>query len=77
VKEHNEGTLLDENGHPKEQLLGIIAGKAGTGKSKLIRAMKSYLGNQLVLGSYTGKASKNIDGRTLHDLLGLNIASWE
>jgi len=51
VREHYEGRLLDENGNPKEQLLGVVAGKAGTGKSKLIRAMKSYLKKELVLGS--------------------------
>ena len=68
--------MVDENGNQK-QLLGIIAGKAGTGKSKLIRTLKGYLKDELVLASQTGKAAKNIEGRTLHELFSLNSNTWE
>ena len=60
-----------------EQLRMFIAGPGGTGKSWLIDALRNYFHTQnqdyrLRLASYTGVASRNIQGMTLHSALCLN-----
>ena len=56
---------------PKEPLWLIINGVAGTGKSYLIRALKSYLKQKCVITATTGKAAYSIRGVTIHSLLKL------
>ena len=49
----------------------IINGVAGTGKSYLIKALKSYLKQKCVITATTGEAAYNIRGVTIHSLLKL------
>ena len=49
----------------------IIIGVAGTGKSYLIRALKSYLKQKCVTTATTGKAAYSIRRVTVHSLLKL------
>ena len=68
VKSHYEN--VDDN---KEQLLLIVLGVAGTGKSYLINAIKQLLHEKCAVCAPTGKASFNIKGVTLHSLLRLSV----
>ena len=57
-----------------------IGGPGGTGKSRVIHALKSFFesqgqGRRLRLTSYTGVAARNIGGMTLHSALCLNQRS--
>lgn len=51
----------------------FVTGKAGTGKSALIRYMKSS--HKVRCAAYTGLAAQNIGGSTLHSLFGLSPQS--
>lgn len=51
----------------------FVTGKAGTGKSYLIKYLKSKLqGQQVVYLAPTGIASLNIEGQTIHSFFGLS-----
>ena len=64
-------TKHSKNSSEKEALLLIINGVAGTGKSYLIKALKSYLKQKCVITATTGKAAYNIRGVTVYSLLKL------
>ncbi|XP_027036501.1 uncharacterized protein LOC113665051 [Pocillopora damicornis] len=51
-----------EQASPKDPLLLIVNGVAGTGKSYLINAIQSLLGTSCAVTATTGKASFNING---------------
>ena len=70
VKSHYE----NENSQ-KDPLFLMILGQAGTGKSYIINAIRSILGNQCAVTAPTGKASYNVKGCTLHSLLKLPIGN--
>ena len=57
----------------KKQLLMILLGTAGTGKSYVIKALKDALGDELEITAPTGMAAFNVNGVTIHSLLGLPI----
>lgn len=67
VKQHFES--------PRQEppLLFIINGFAGTGKSYLISALKSLLQQSCSVTVTTGKASFNINGKTIHSVLNLPV----
>ena len=58
---------------PPEPLQVVITGTAGSGKSYLINAIKSPLGDTCILTRTTGLAGYNIDGCTLHSALQLAV----
>ena len=63
--------------HQKEPLKMYIGGAGGTGKSRVINALKEFFlrkgqGRRFRLASYTGVAAKNISGMTVHAALSLN-----
>ena len=60
VKHHHEN---------HKQLLLIMLGTAGTGKSFTINALTSYLGKKLKRAAPTAKAAYIIHGETIHSLL--------
>ena len=53
----------------------LIMGVAGTGKSYLIDSLRNLLQEKCKVLAYTGKASFNVNGVTLHSLLKLPIGS--
>ena len=58
----------------------FLNGPAGTGKSRIINAVKDFFDSRgeqrkFRLSSYMGIAAKNINGMTLHQLLSLNTKS--
>ena len=55
------------------QLLLLVTGKAGSGKSFLIDRLRYALWNQCVISALFGIAAYNISGKTLHYLLKLPI----
>ena len=57
----------------KEQLLLIIIGEGGTGKSYLINAIQNYLKDSCTITATTGKAAFNINGITIHSFLKLPV----
>ncbi len=57
----------------KQPLALIIIGEAGTGKSYLINAIRSLLGDKCEVTATTGKAAFNINGVTVHSLLKLPV----
>lgn len=56
----------------------FITGRAGTGKSKLLRAIKLRcsrdLGKVVYMVAYTGVAAANIGGMTIHSCMGIGAA---
>lgn len=58
---------------PKDPLLVIIIGDAGTGKLP-INAIKNLLQHSCAVTATTGKASFSIHGCTIHSLLKLPVA---
>jgi hypothetical protein len=73
VAEHS----LERRSEPLRMYLG---GAGGTGKSRVINALKDFFerrsqGRRFRLASYTGVAAKNISGMTLHAALSLNQRS--
>jgi ATP-dependent DNA helicase PIF1 len=49
----------------------FVTGRAGTGKSTLLRAIVRSLGDDVVIGAPTGIAAFNVGGQTLHSLFRL------
>lgn len=56
----------------------FLTGSAGSGKSTLLRflARNTSLRGSLGLAAPTGTAALNIDGYTLHSLVGLTVSDW-
>ena len=61
------------NRSDKEPILLLIKGIAGSGKSYLIDAIRNVLQTKCKVLAYTGKASFNVNGVTLHSFLKLPI----
>ena len=57
--------IADEDGHL------FVTGRAGTGKSTLLRAIRDMLPNEMVILAPTGLAAVNIGGQTIHSFFGL------
>ncbi|KAI0821063.1 hypothetical protein BC629DRAFT_1277568, partial [Irpex lacteus] len=62
-----------------EKLRMYLGGPGGTGKSRVISAVKDFFetvneSRRFRLASFTGIAAKNISGSTLHSLLGLSMS---
>ena len=60
-----------------EQLFMYLGGAGGTGKSRVVNALRDLFGvqrqtRQFRLAAFTGVASRNIGGATLHALLQMN-----
>jgi hypothetical protein len=55
-------------------LSAIVLGKAGTGKSHLLFALRSALGSECVLLAPTGVAASNIQGHTIHSKLAIPVS---
>ncbi|MBX9863726.1 MAG: AAA family ATPase [Hyphomicrobium sp.] len=49
----------------------FVTGRAGTGKSTLLRALKATLDHELVAVAPTGLAAVNVGGQTIHSFFGL------
>ena len=56
-----------------EPLRAIVCGTAGTGKSHLIHALRSHLGQRCKVVAPTGVAAFNVSGTTAHHLLHLPV----
>ena len=72
---HLEETI---EGKAPPQLLMMIPGEGGVGKSKLVQSItqnfqQRNLGHWWVKGAYTGIAASLIDGKTLHVLAGIPV----
>ena len=75
MAEVNDGLVLtDEFRHALELLAGgrhvFLTGKAGTGKSTLIRLFMADTDRKVVVVAPTGIAALNVDGYTIHRLFG-------
>ena len=57
----------------QKQLLMIITGLAGSGKSFVIDALRALLKQYCIVTAFFGIAAFNVKGRTLHSLLRLPI----
>ncbi|MBS0242077.1 MAG: AAA family ATPase [Proteobacteria bacterium] len=57
--------LREENGHI------FITGRAGTGKSTLLRALAELVAEPMVIVAPTGLAAVNVGGQTIHSFFGL------
>ena len=68
VKDHFESKATG-----KQPLRMIVSDTAGTGKSYLIQCLKLLLGSHLRVTAPTGVAAFNVNGSTLHSLLGLPV----
>ncbi|KAJ7776486.1 hypothetical protein DFH07DRAFT_731881, partial [Mycena maculata] len=60
-----------------DQLRMLLTGPGGTGKSRVIDALRDFFelrgqGRRLRLAAYTGVAARNINGMTLHAALCIN-----
>lgn len=49
----------------------FVTGRAGTGKSTLLRALRNSLEDELVVVAPTGLAAVNVGGQTIHSFFGL------
>jgi chromosomal replication initiation ATPase DnaA len=67
--------IVNHHGRPiaKEQLLLLIIGEGGTGKSYLINAIRNYLKDSCIITATTGKAAFNINVITIHSFLKLPV----
>ena len=54
----------------------FITGKAGTGKSTLLRAFKEHTRKRLAVLAPTGIAAMNVGGQTIHSFFGLPARPW-
>ncbi|HEY6649357.1 MAG TPA: AAA family ATPase [Mycobacterium sp.] len=75
MRAYSEGLVLtDEFRHALELLAGgrhvFLTGKAGTGKSTLIRQFMAQTDRAVVVVAPTGIAALNVDGYTIHRLFG-------
>ena len=64
-----------------DQLLLIVDGPAGGGKTHIVKAYRAFLTelrqlHTLRCGAYTGSAANNIDGQTLHGMLHVGRRLW-
>lgn len=57
--------IQDSDGHL------FVTGRAGTGKSTLLRALRDILQDELVVVAPTGLAAVNVGGQTIHSFFGL------
>ena len=57
--------VLENEGHL------FVTGRAGTGKSTLLRALRDSLADDLVVVAPTGLAAVNVGGQTIHSFFGL------
>ena len=69
---------LDTTEDPQKQLLMGLFGEAGTGKSRLVDAIKAWFSllnrsAELIVTATTGAAAFNIWGSTIHSVLGITI----
>ena len=65
--------IVANNLNDSKQLLIIITGQAGSGKSFLIDSLRQLLGESCNVCSYFGTAAFNIQGQTLHNVLKLPV----
>src|SRR6476620_2414825 len=74
-----EIVLTDEFRHALDLLAGgrhvFLTGKAGTGKSTLIRLFMAETDRNVVVVAPTGIAALNVDGYTIHRLFGFRTAT--
>lgn len=56
--------LSEEDGHL------FVTGRAGTGKSTLLKVIRDWLGEQAVVLAPTGLAAVNVGGQTIHSFFG-------
>lgn len=75
VTRHLDRTVAGDN---PNQLLMILVGEGGTGKSRVIQTMTEYFkaksaGDMLQKAAYTGIAASLIDGKTTHIVGGINV----
>ncbi len=49
----------------------FVTGRAGTGKSTLLRALRSTIDHEMVVVAPTGLAAVNVGGQTIHSFFGL------
>jgi ATP-dependent DNA helicase PIF1 len=49
----------------------FVTGRAGTGKSTLLRALRDSIGDDMVVVAPTGLAAVNVGGQTIHSFFGL------
>lgn len=72
----NPKRLDDQQAEIYKQMLSgknmFITGKAGTGKSFLLRYYKTHTHNEALYAAPTGIAARNIEGSTLHSLFGFD-----
>ena len=57
--------MVDGDGHL------FVTGRAGTGKSTLLRALRDNMGEDVVVVAPTGLAAVNVGGQTIHSFFGL------
>lgn len=57
-----------------EAPLVLILGRAGTGKTTLVRNLRATPGKQQVVVAFTGVAALNAGGQTIHSFFGLGFA---
>ena len=62
---------LKETDPTTPQLLMIVYGEAGTGKSVVLSAIRTQLGNKCAVVATTGVAAFNVAGETAHSYFGL------
>ncbi len=65
--------------HCADPMFSYLGGCAGTGKSRVINAIRSLyelygLSSSLVIAAFTGTAAVNVRGNTLHHELGIGVA---
>ena len=53
----------------KENKKAILLGKAGTGKSFVINALREFYGKNIMVAAPTGVAADNINAQTIHSIL--------
>ncbi|KAF8073352.1 hypothetical protein FPV67DRAFT_1410472, partial [Lyophyllum atratum] len=63
---------------PKKPLILYIAGQAGTGKTRIIKAVKTFFdlrqqSRRFRLTSFMGMAARNISGVTIHASLAFGV----
>jgi ATP-dependent exoDNAse (exonuclease V) alpha subunit len=56
--------LREETGHL------FVTGRAGTGKSTLLRALREFLSDEAIVVAPTGLAAVNVGGQTIHSFFG-------